>query len=107
MVGRKRLDESVDPVADLKREVGGGRADQLPDVLDRRLALEALGVLELAHGAPNRIGHGSETFQKRLRTRAPGGRIPTSRGRWAGGLRSFRDFYISWRQLHARDEPHA
>jgi hypothetical protein len=45
-------DQPRDPVADLQREVGGGGARELTDVLDGDLVLgpEALGMLGLAQG---------------------------------------------------------
>jgi len=36
--GGKRGDQALDPVADLKREVGGRRAGEGADVVDRYLA---------------------------------------------------------------------
>src|SRR5205085_8411385 len=55
VVGPQRFDQRLDPVADLEGEVRRRRSDQLADVLDGRLALEALGVLEFAHARANGI----------------------------------------------------
>ena len=54
VVGRQRLDQSADAVADLEREMGGGGAGEGADVLgaDRVLGSEELGALGLAHGSP-------------------------------------------------------
>src|SRR4051812_7931055 len=50
VLGGQPADQRLDPVAQLEREVRRGRAHELADVLDGRLALEALGLLVLAHG---------------------------------------------------------
>ena len=54
VVGRQRLDQAADPVADLQREVGGGGAGEGADVLGGDLVApaEQLGVLGLAHSSP-------------------------------------------------------
>ena len=51
MTLRQVLDQVADPAAELQREVRGGGAHQLADVLDGRLMFggEAVGVLGLAH----------------------------------------------------------
>jgi len=46
----QRLDELSDPVAQVQSEVRGRGAHQLAHVLDRRLPVEAVGSLVLAHG---------------------------------------------------------
>ena len=46
---RETRDQRANAVADLEREVRGGGAHQLMDVLDGRLAVEATGLLVLAH----------------------------------------------------------
>jgi hypothetical protein len=53
VVGREALDQPRDPVADLQREVGGRRAGEGADVLDRDAlpAAEQLWVLRLAHSS--------------------------------------------------------
>src|SRR5215210_6752515 len=52
VIGRQATDQVGDPVAQVKREVRGGGAHQLAHVLERRLALVAVGSLELAHVGP-------------------------------------------------------
>src|SRR3954451_13262560 len=54
MAGGQRRDQSLDPVADLKGEVGGGGAGQDADVLRGHLGRppQQLGVLGLAHRLP-------------------------------------------------------
>ena len=49
VVGGQSPIERADAVADLKREMRRGRAHELADVLDGRLAAEPVGALELAH----------------------------------------------------------
>jgi hypothetical protein len=49
VVLRQRLDQLTDAVAQVQREVRGGGAHELADVLDRGLALHPVGSLELAH----------------------------------------------------------
>src|ERR1700744_3399556 len=51
VAGREGLDQAFDPIADLQREVGGGRTGQGTDVLDRDALgpAEQLWVLRLAH----------------------------------------------------------
>src|SRR3954447_14130912 len=50
MLGRQAADQVLDPVAELQREVRGGGAHELAHVLHGGLALEAVGLLVLAHG---------------------------------------------------------
>ena len=50
MLGRERLDETPNPVADLEREVRCRRPDEGANVLHRDLAREAVGALRFAHG---------------------------------------------------------
>src|SRR5215218_1749904 len=54
MVGRQRLDQAADAVADLEGEVGGDGPGEGTDVLDRDLSgvAQQLGVLRLAHSPP-------------------------------------------------------
>src|SRR6478752_10580618 len=53
MVGRQRLDQAADAIADLQGEVGSDGTGEGADVLDRDLlgAAEQLGVLRLAHSS--------------------------------------------------------
>src|SRR5258707_1156832 len=54
VLGRQRLDQAADTVADLEREVRGGGAGQGADVLRRDLMRlgQQLGALGLAHRSP-------------------------------------------------------
>ena len=71
------LDQRVDPVAQVRGEVGGGGAHQLAHVLHRGLALEAVGLLELAHArkttarAPARWPSAKQIASRRGRPRLP------------------------------------
>jgi hypothetical protein len=47
-VGELR-DQALNPISDLKGEMGGGRARERPDVFDRHRSDEPIGVLGFAH----------------------------------------------------------
>ena len=59
MIGRKRLDETPDPIADLERKMGCRRADEGADVLHGDLAQETIRPLGFAYGFVSVLGSSS------------------------------------------------